>query len=205
MTLRMSLKRSLNLVLLLVFYASLLTGQNNTASSTGESKVQIIGKDTFFVDNITPVYIYSQRIFTEKEKEEYQKYLRLVRNIKRVYPYSKIAAQLFKEVNDSLQKIPSKTAREQYVAQMEKDLMAKYEDELKKLTITQGKILIKLFYRETGTTTYSVVKDLRGSFEAFFWQTLARFFGSNLKMKYDPAGEDKEIEQIVQMIERGEL
>jgi len=169
------------------------------------SRIQIIGRDTFFVGQIPPVYIYSPRIFSEEEKREYQKYLRLVYNVKRAYPYAKIAAQVYRQVDDSVKKIPNKRLREEYVARVEADLKQRYEAELRKLTITQGRILIKLFYRETGNTTFDAVKEFRGSFEAFFWQALARVFGSNLKTRYDPQGEDRDIEEIVRMIEAGAL
>ena len=74
--------------------------------------------------------------------------------------------------------------------QVEDELLRDYKDDLKKLTITQGRILIKLVYRETGDTSYELVEELRGKFSAFFWQALARLFGSNLKSEYDPQGED---------------
>lgn len=169
------------------------------------SHIEVVGQDTFYVGNITPVYIFSPHIFTDEEKREYQKYIRLVYNVKRAYPYAKIAAQVYRQVDDSVRKIPSKKLREEYVASVEADLKQRYEAELRKLTITQGRILIKLFYRETGNTTFDAVKEFRGSFEAFFWQALARIFGSNLKTRYDPEGEDRDIEEIVRMIEAGAL
>ena len=87
--------------------------------------------------------------------------------------------------------------------QVEKELLDEYEDDLKKLTITQGRILIKLVDRETGATSYELVKELRGSFSAFFWQAFARIFGSTLKAEYDPYGEDRLIEEIVLLIDNG--
>lgn len=187
-----------------IFYSLHLVA-GGVGSNVDSSRIQIIGRDTFFVSHITPVYIYSPRIFTEEEKREYQKYLRLVYNVKRAYPYAKIAAQIYRQVDDSVKKIPSKKLQEEYVAKVEAELKQRYEGELRKLTITQGRILIKLFYRETGNTTFDAVKEFRGSFEAFFWQALARVFGSNLKTRYDPQGEDRDIEEIVQMIEAGAL
>jgi hypothetical protein len=83
--------------------------------------------------------------------------------------------------------------------------MDEFEDEVKHLTITQGRILMKLIDRETGDTTYYLLKDLKGNLSAVFWQAVARVFGSNLKTTYDPDGEDKLIEQIVLMIEAGQL
>lgn len=89
--------------------------------------------------------------------------------------------------------------------QVEQELLVEFEDDLKQLTITQGRILIKLVDRETGSTSYELVKELRGTFSAFFWQTLARLFGSNLKSVYDPYGEDRLIEEIIFLIDRGQL
>ncbi|MFK5968672.1 MAG: DUF4294 domain-containing protein, partial [Candidatus Marithrix sp.] len=87
----------------------------------------------------------------------------------------------------------------------EKELKKEFEDELKNLTMTQGKLLIKLVDRETGKTTYELVKQLRGSLSAFFWQSLAKLFGSNLKTEYDAAGEDKLIEDILIRIDNGQI
>ena len=88
---------------------------------------------------------------------------------------------------------------------MEADLKAEFEGELKKLTIKQGIILVKLIDRETGATSYDLIKSLRGSFSAFIWQSMARLFGSNLKLEYDPYGEDYMIEEIVQQLESGQI
>ncbi|HEY9124177.1 MAG TPA: DUF4294 domain-containing protein [Bacteroidales bacterium] len=161
--------------------------------------------DTIFNADIQPVYIYSPRTFKESEKNELLRYQRLVYNVKKAYPFAKIAAQKLREVNENLRYIKTKKEKEAYIARTEDEMKKQFENDLKKLTITQGKILIKLFYRETGSTTYEVVKELRGSFEAFFWQALARLFGSSLKTKYDPLGEDADIEMIVQLIESGQL
>ena len=87
----------------------------------------------------------------------------------------------------------------------EKELELQFGDELKDLTFSQCKILIKLIYRETGNSTFDIVKQLRGKFTAFIWQTLARLFGYDLKTDYDPGGTDQAIEQIVLMIEAGAI
>jgi hypothetical protein len=89
--------------------------------------------------------------------------------------------------------------------QAEEEIEAEYGQELRDLTISQGKILIKLIDRETGNSSYDLVADLRGEFRAVFYQAFARIFGYNLKIKYDPEGEDKDIELIVRMIENGQL
>jgi len=87
----------------------------------------------------------------------------------------------------------------------EKEINKEYGGELKDLTFSQGKILIKLIDRETGETSYDLVQTLRGKFTAFFYQTFARIWGYNLKVRYDPLGEDRQIEAIVRMIELGQL
>ena len=89
--------------------------------------------------------------------------------------------------------------------QAEDELKEEYGEDLKKLTFSQGKILIKLVSRETGNSSYELVQDFRGRFVAFWWQAFAKIFGHNLKMDYDPEGEDREIELIVLMIENGQL
>ena len=95
--------------------------------------------------------------------------------------------------------------RKEFINEAEKELRNQFEDELKGLTITQGRILIKLIDRETGETSYELVKELKGSFSAVLWQTVARIFGSNLKSEFDPEGEDKLINEIVMLIEAGQL
>jgi hypothetical protein len=132
-------------------------------------------------------------------------YLRLKRDVLRAYPYAKIASDKLIAVNDTLSLIRKPRERKKYIKESEKKMKAEFEEELKRLTVNQGKILIKLVDRETGSTGYEIVKELRGPFEAMFWQTMAKMFGSTLKMEYDPNGEDKLIEGIVRSIENGEI
>ena len=138
-------------------------------------------------------------------KKEVRDYLKLRRNVIRVYPYAKLAAAELKFINDSMANIPNERARKKFVKKREDEIKAKFEAELKKLTMTQERILIKLIDRETGNTSYALVKELRGNLSAFFWQGLAKLFGSNLKTEYNAEGEDAAIEQICRAIERGEL
>lgn len=137
--------------------------------------------------------------------ENLKRYLKLRRDVLKVYPYAKLASRTLKAINDTVSKLPNERARSKFIKQKEKEMKAKFEGDLKKLTFTQGTILIKLVDRETGNTSYELVKELRGSFQAFFWQSLARLFGSTLKSEYDGAGDDAAIESIVQSIEKGEI
>jgi hypothetical protein len=133
------------------------------------------------------------------------RYLKLKRDVLRAYPYAKLAANTLREINDSLATLHKPKQRKKYIKQSEARLKAQFEKDLRRLSVSQGRILLKLVNRETGDTSYEIVKDLRGPFNALFWQTMARFFGSSMKSEYDPRGEDRLIEDIVRSIENGEI
>ncbi|MBE9492287.1 MAG: DUF4294 domain-containing protein [Bacteroidetes bacterium] len=164
---------------------------------------QVIDGDTIPIVPLKQVYVYSFKII--ESKKQARKYSRLIRNVKRVYPLAKLAGIKLREYEEILIKATSDHERKKIMKQAEKELKENYGGELKKLTFSQGKILIKLVDRETGNSSYDLVAELRGKFVAFFWQTFARLFGFNLKTEYDPEGEDKQIEMIVRMIENGQL
>jgi len=130
---------------------------------------------------------------------------RLVYNVKRVYPYSLIVRSMLDEVNRNLDNYPDDKKKKAYLKQVEKDVFKEYEGDMRKMTITQGMILIKLIDRETQNTSYELIKQYRSSVSATFWQGIARIFGTNLKTKYDPNGEDYLIERIIYEIEMGRL
>ena len=164
-------------------------------------QARIVNGDTIPFVDIDSASIYSPPLFVSRK--ERIKYDRLVYNVKIVYPYAKLAGIKLKQFRDTLEKIPAEHARKEYLKRAEKELEASFGNQIKDLTFSQGKILIKLIYRETGSSSYDIVKELRGHFNAFIWQTLARIFGYDLKTTYDPAGEDQNIEKIVEMIEAG--
>ena len=185
---------------------SILMTQKLAAQSPATGQVTpaiIIGMDTIPLVTLPMIEIFAA--IDPAQAENLKKYLKLRRDVLRAYPYAKLAATQLKYINDSLLNIKSERARKKFIKETEKDLKARFEKDLKNLTYTQGRILIKLIDRETGNTSYALVKELRGSFQAFFWQSLARLFSTNLKSEYDAAGEDEMIESIVQAIERGEL
>jgi hypothetical protein len=135
----------------------------------------------------------------------FRRHARLVYNVRRVYPYALIVRDEFGRINRTLEMLPDERARDNFLRQYEKDLFKTYEGDIRKLTFTQGKILIKLIDRETQTTSYELIKDYRGKFAATFWQSIARIFGSDLRASYEPAGDDYIIELIVRDIEAGRL
>lgn len=130
---------------------------------------------------------------------------RLIRNVKRVYPYAKTAGALLRIYDVRLEQAKNDAARKRIMKQAEEEIKERYGDSLRRLNFTQGIILIKLIDRETGNTSYGLLQQLRGKFTAFFYQAFARIWGYNLKARYDPEGKDRQIEAIVRLIDAGKL
>lgn len=159
--------------------------------------------DTIPIIHLDEVNIYSFRPY--KSHRQARRMTKLIRNVKEVYPYAKIAGIKLREYEMILADVEDKKERKNIMKQAEKELEEEFGDDLREFTFSQGKILIKLVYRETGESSYELVAEMRGKFRAFFYQTFARVFGFNLKNEYDPEGEDAEIEFIVRMIESGQI
>lgn len=136
---------------------------------------------------------------------QYWRYERLVYNVRTVYPYAVLVRNKLNDVNSTLEQIKGEKERKDYIKNVEKQVFKDYEGDMKEMTITQGRILIKLIDRETQNTSYELIREYRGKITAAFWQGIARIFGSNLKEEYDPYGEDAIIEKIVEEIEAGRL
>ena len=186
---------------LLIFFIFQLSAQNTEKDNSGVTRGVIEGNDTIPIIELPEIRIY------ERSNYEYlylkRKYRRMIRNVKKAYPYAKIAGVRLKELDNQLAAMDNEKEKKAYIQQAEKEIMGQFEKEVKRLTVTQGIILVKLIDRETGRTSYEVIKDLRGGITAFFWQGIARIFGNNLKAEYDPDDKDRIIEDIVQGIEAG--
>jgi IS30 family transposase len=152
---------------------------------------------------IKEVTIYAHPQFSRKK--DFRKYERLVYNLKKVYPYAVVVRKRLSTVDAEMANMTTEKERREYLRKVEKDVFAHYEGDIREMTITQGRLLIKLIDRETRNTSYVLIKDYRGSFAAAFWQGIARIFGTNLKEEYDPYGEDAIIESILNEIEAGRL
>lgn len=174
-----------------------------TTFSQTVTYAKVLGTDTIPHVCLKPCNVVTNRSFKSRIAEK--RYNKLKRDVLKVYPYAKLAGELLHKYEQELQGIHSETMRKVYMKKVENELKEQFGDELMKLTINQGRILIALIDRETGETSYELVEELRGKFSAFFWQGLARIFGHNLKTHYDPYGEQKDIENIVQQIELGIL
>ena len=162
----------------------------------------ILDGDTIPMVPLREVYVFSWKILDSKQA---RKMTKLMKNVRIVYPYAKLAGMKLDEYEEILLQARNDRERREIMKRAEDEIEAEYGKELRDLTISQGKILIKLIDRECGESSYELVSDLRGEFRAVFYQTFARIFGYNLKVEYDPEGEDKDIEMIVTMIETGQL
>lgn len=163
---------------------------------------KIVDGDTIPVIQLKEVNIFSWKHLSRSEEK---KLTRLMKNVKIVYPYARLAGIKLVEYEDILTEAADDKSRRKIMKQLEEELNAAYGEELRELTVTQGKILLKLIDRETGESSYELVSEFRGEFRALFYQAFARIFGLNMKLRYDPEGEDREIENIVRMIESGQL
>lgn len=163
-------------------------------------KTEVIDGETVFHYRFNPVPAYAKILIDRR------KHARMIRNVKLVYPIALYANRKLLEMERTLASMEGdRRAQERYIKQMEAELKAEYTPIIKNLTFSQGHVLIKLIDRQTGATSYELVREMRGRFTAFFWQNLGRLFGMNLKQQYDPEGEDQLLEQIVQYHEAGIL
>ena len=172
------------------------------SSSSKIVRAEIIDGDTILYYDLQSVTIYEKLTFTSVRQK--RRYSRLKRDVIKVYPYAELAGKLLGEYEIQVDSLKNERAKKKFLKQVEQDLQDEFGDELMDLTITQGTILLSLVDRETGDTSYELVKQLRGTFSAFFWQGLARLFGHNLKDGYDAEGDQKMIEDIILRIENGE-
>lgn len=178
--------------------------------NTSKDKLNVVygrveGKDTLLIVYLPEVDIdLMNRYYQISETWQGR---RLVNNVRKVYPYAKIASELLQTYDTLLATVSNASERSNLMRMAEDDLTEQYTEELKKLTFSQGLILIRLIDRETGDTSYQVVQELRGKFRAFFYQGFARLWGYDLKSEYDPHNnpEDDQIETIVTLLERGQI
>lgn len=161
------------------------------------------GGDSIQYVRTSNVYVFPELTF--KDKKQQQAYNRLVYNIKKVLPIAKECNQIILETGAYLETIPGKKERQEHMKRVEKEIWNKYKPRMKKLTFTQGKLLIKLIDRECNSTSYDLVKAFLGPVRAGFYQAFAWAFGSSLKKRYDPQGADRLVERIVLMVEAGQL
>ena len=165
--------------------------------------VVVIDGDTMVQARLHEFVVFPPLKFKNKRQTRY--YGKLVRDVKKTLPYAKRASRLINSVNDSLSRITSERARKKYLKHVEKELFKEFEQPLRKLTFSQGRLLLKLIDRECHQTSFEIVQLYRGKFSAFLWQTVARIVGANLKSEYDGFREDFLIERVVILVEKGQI
>jgi hypothetical protein len=149
------------------------------------------------------VYVYPEPTF--KNRRQQQAYMRLVRNVKRVLPLAKQVRQILIETAEITETLPTQREREEHLRKVEADIVKQYKPQMKKLTFSQGKLLIKLVDRECHSTAYEAMQAFIGPVRSGMWQAFAWMFGASLKKGYDAEGTDKLTERVVLMVEAGQL
>jgi hypothetical protein len=190
LNLLITMKKILLLFLLSGVTVSVTAQDKNADSGIVLRKVYMDG-DTFFV------YSFDEFILKEfNSKEEQKAYLKLVGNVKKVMPYAKLAAFRLQMMDDNLNQLTSRRAKRKYVKATEDAIMSEFKSQLQTLTRSQGKLLLKLLHRETGNTSYEILKKYRGSTSTMFYGVWAKMYDANIRVEYDPI-EDYQIEYII--------
>jgi hypothetical protein len=183
--------RNLILIVILTMGLSTLNGQTDTVRKV---RCVIVDGDTIPVFTL-PNFIFFGKLSPEERRER----ILLVNRVRTVLPYAKMAAFRLQMMEQNLQQIGSRKAKKEYIKETEKQLKEEFTEQLKNLSINQGKILVKLIHRETGNTVYELLSDYSGRAETFFWNTFSKFYDSDLDARYDPV-EDYKIEQIIKSL-----
>lgn len=166
-----------------------------------EEDTAIITSDSIIHIFLKPVYILPEK--KDMSSKQLRQYSQLELKVRKVYPIAKVAAIKLAEYNRVYTSFKTERERKNYVKQVEKDLFSEFEAELRVMKVSEGRILIKLLDRETGSSSFEIIKEFKGGFSAFFWQSVAKLFGHDLKAQYDPVTEDKLIEYIIVQIDLG--
>lgn len=195
------MKRAILILGLLLGSICLYSQQQETFDDHTIHPAVVLEGDTIANVLIKEIVVFPQRVFTSKR--DYRNYRRMIHNVKKVYPYAQIARYKISEMDVTYASIEDEKERQAYIKKVEKELRAEFEDQLVNLTISQGRLLIKLIDREVGRSSYAVIRDLKGNVSAVFWQAIARIFGSSLKTEFDAYGEDKILNEIITLYEYG--
>ena len=163
----------------------------------------LVDGDSIQYMEMSNVYVYPRIEFSSKRQQA--SYMRLVKNVKKTLPLAKEVRMILIETADYLETLPDKKARDEHMKLVEKSVLRQYKPKMKKLTYSQGKLLIKLINRECNSTSYEAIQAFLGPFRAGFWQAFAWAFGASLKKEYDPEGTDRLTERVVLMVEAGQL
>lgn len=183
---------------------------SDTIDSESQSFVPLVHVGSVLENGDSIQYVELNKIFvypemTFKKERDRRRFSRLVKNVKKVLPLAKEAKQIMFETYEYIMTLPTEDERNKHLKLVEEDIKETYTPVMKKLTYSQGKLLIKLIYRECNSSTYQLIKAFLGPVKAGFYQTFAWMFGASLTKQYDPDGKDKITERVVRMVESGQL
>lgn len=215
------MRKFLIVILMILCHFVDVMGQNNTSSAAPKTDKELqeatnptfvpmvkvgkklYGKDSIQYVEINSVYVYPPMVF--KNERQRAAYNRLVYNVKKVLPIAKECNKLILETAEVLQMLPTKKEREAHMKKVEEEIKKEYTPKMKKLTYSQGKLLIKLINRECNSSSYELIQAFLGPFRAGFYQVFAWTFGASLKKTYQPEGVDRLTERVVLQVEAGQL
>lgn len=159
----------------------------------------VVEQDTFayaYLDEVVVSAVLPRYLVRRREQMTRLRY-----NVQKVYPYALMASEILKDVDNNMARLTDKKAQKAYMKDIERQMNRRFKGELQNLSITQGQILVKLISRQTGRSCFSIIKEVKGGFNAFLYQGIALVFSNNLKHKYDPLDDDRDIETIVADLE----
>ena len=191
------------LVWALSYCVPLLGKAQELASDVEEVMLQVTANDTFYLARMADIYVYPKMVFKNKKQERF--YWRTVRDVKKTLPFAKELAREMEVADYQLALLPDDKARRQWWREHEKYLFKKYEHHFRKMTASQGQMLMKLMDRESDRTSYEIIKHYRGKGSANFWQFVAKLFKNDLKEEYDATDKDRIVERVINLVEAGQL
>ena len=166
-------------------------------------RLQVNSNDTFYLARMQDIWVYPQMVFTSKKQERF--YWKTVRDVKKTLPFAKELAIEMRVADQQLALLPDDKARRKWWKQHEKYLFKKYENDFRRMTASQGQMLMKLMDRESDKTSYEIIKHYRGKASANFWQFVAKLFKNDLKEEYDASDKDRTVERVINLVEAGQL
>jgi hypothetical protein len=164
----------------------------------------IVGKDTVYIDDLPAAKVFAR--MPKQKGRKWRQYYRLVHNFSKAYPYALVAKKIVMQADSTIETENMKWIKKgRYVDNVQDELFEAFEKPLRKMTISQGMLLMKLIDREVGKSSYTIIKEFKNGLTAGFWQGVARLFGSDLKKPYDPEGVDANVEELVRIWEAGDF
>ena len=181
-----------------------ISSENAPANGAGYLQIQVVDGDTLYLDKIKPTWITGRG--KHQSEKSWREYYKLVWRFARVYPYAEAAGKIQRQV-DSLIAAENMgmIRKDRLIGQVQDQLFHNFEGPFRQMTISQGALMMKLIDRETGKSSYSIIKEYKNGVAAGFWQGIAKLFDNDLKAQYDPQGADRNIEELVQIWKAGEF